>query len=979
MSILAPSNSNLSSSWWNALFQQLLVAACFVLLAALSLNLGVYPITTRPMWMPAALVAALIFTRGKRDTAGLMLGAALFGLWRYLGQQGVSSLLFNALAVAIQVYVGDLLLRRFLTERAQELWRVSDIAIAGVILGPVVMAIKPLVILPFLLRMGLIPNTNLLDRAAEWIVADSMAVWLIGPLLMLLLGAPRAWWRSRRAALLLGQGAIVVGFILAMQYTAKFELARLDTAMRVDLNSRVERLSIRIDQLEEFGKPPERGTVGLSLVPFLSDLQRDSLELPEQNESVVSPDRRDLSVVSPVRRDLSVVSPVRRDLSVVSPVRRDLSKLQPADPMLLRLDFVPGWALDLKSWLRDENVFFQAKQLTMQLRRVGVPPESTSGYSIEQRFTLSGQDFVAVVNANPSSLRARAAPGLWWFQLTFAIAALLGTALTMLSSGQRRILEESVSERTKSLQKTRDELAVFKALADQATDPIVVLRPDSFSAVMQSTDSAPKAGPAIEYANAAFLTVTRNNPSELLNVLHTEHAAWKVVESLQAGQPAHAEFTHQRSDKSSFWAEISAFPITLEGEILWAGFYRDLSDHQIRLARERELERVGLERERHEQLGRMAGGVAHDFNNLMTAIQGSVELIRLETNDLVPPELLESIEQAVQTGSSLTQQLLAFSGRGQGRIERLELGGKVRAMHKMLKMMVPNTAMLTIKVPAHELWVEIDPAWLSQVLVNLVLNSAQALAGAEGHIGVEVMSSTLLVPPQDGLEGDSLHIVSRHAGPTRYVGICVRDSGCGIAPALISKIFDPFYSTKSSGTGLGLAAVAGVIRESKGWLSVRSSNQKTVGIAATGSEFKIFLPESYGTVVEPTAKAARLARAQRSVLVVDDEAAVRAYVETILKDQGWEVSSAANGRIAQDILKAQRFDLLITDLTMPEVSGHELIEWLLANASVESTPSIVVMSGFSNGAAQTRMRFADHISDWLDKPFPAQRLIDASR
>jgi signal transduction histidine kinase/CheY-like chemotaxis protein len=915
-------------------FEQMLVASAFLLAAALSLNLGVYQITTRPMWMPAGLIAVLIFARGRRDIVGLTLGAALFGLWRYYGQQGWSSLAFNALAVALQVYVGDALIKRFLTARAQELWHGADIAAVGLILGPVVMAIKPLVILPFLLQLGLIPNTNLLDRAAEWIVADSMAVWLLGPMLLLFIGQPREWWRSRRLALGLGQAAIAVGFVLAMQYTAKFELDRLSNMMRADLKISIEGLRSRIEQLEEYGTPPERGSSGLRLVPFLNDTDASN--------------------------------------------EQSATKLAPIDSMLLRLDFVPGWALDLKHWLRDQSSVFKANNMELWLQRKNDQSELKNGLNLSEELVLSGQAFTVGVFIDSNNLRLKSAPALWWFQVTFAIAALLGTALTLLSSGQRRILEKSVLERTHSLQKASEELAVFKALADQATDPIVVLKPNGIAAAESTGLASTRA--QIEYVNAAFLRVTRNDSQAFLNVLHMEPAARKVLDCLQNSHASQAEFTHLRGDGSNFWAELSAFPIAIAGQKLWAGFYRDLSEQQMRVARERELDRVGLERERHEQLGRMAGGLAHDFNNLMTAIQGSVELIRLETNEMVSPELLESIEQAVQSGSTLTNQLLAFSGKGQGRIERIELCAKVRAMHKLLKLMVPANTVLSVKVPSHEQWVELDSAWLSQVLVNLVVNGAHALSGLDGLVSVEVLASQLLVPPQDGMTGETLHIVSQHAAPARYVGISVKDSGSGIAPALLNRIFDPFYTTKSTGTGLGLAAVAGVVRESKAWLSVHSHAQSQKPGAASGSEFKIFLPESFKYSAAHPARAFAGKELLRRALVVDDEAAVRAYVETVLKDQGWQVQTAESGVMARDLMSRHDFELLITDLTMPELSGHELIEWTVSERNNgNSVPRIVVMSGYAVNASQTRAHFADYIVDWLNKPFSAQRLIDASR
>jgi PAS domain S-box-containing protein len=949
-----PMANHVLRMWSRRCLMQLLIAAAFLGLAWLSLQLGVYPFLSRPLWLPAALLAALVFARGTQDQWGLALGAGLFGYWRYaLSDYRFEVFAINALNIVVQLHIAHYFLKRYLSQEGGELWRGRDIVITIAVLGPLMMSIKPLLVLPVLLARQLIPSSNLADLALDWIVIDAMAAFLVAPIFLVLVGQPRLWWRSRQVALVLGQSVVVACFIFALHSSATVGGERVRALLNNELGNRIERLSGKLEQLEEYGVPPEGGSKALSLLPIRGEQAA-------------------------------------------------------ANPMIVSLPNVPGWALDLSRWETEERAGFAIKGWQFLLTKQSVKPSSVFALTAEQPMQIGSEKFLAVLALPPVAVRALVSKTLWWFQLTFSCAALLATLLLLMSSVRRRMLEQQVAERTASLQEATKELVLFKALADQATDPIAVVKP-----------SVGKQLPILSYINPAFTRVTGYVTDELVDLRRLrgpdsdQHKILDVQRALLTGKSVKAEFFHYRKDGTRYLAQLNAFPILSDSGAMshWAGLYRDISEERAR-------ERFGQERERHEQIGRMAGGVAHDFNNLLTAIQGSVELIRLEASEQeVAPDLLETIEHAVRSGSELTQQLLAFSGRGQGRIEKIDIGERARAMHKMLKITVTANALLVLKVAPGQHVVAMDPSWLSQILMNLVVNGAQALEGRAGTISVEILAAAEYVPPSPLLTAEIkstrayqanqanqeiVGVVSEQAQPGAHICIIVRDNGCGIAPDYMSKIFEPFYTTKTEGTGLGLAAVAGVIRDCGAWLTLKSNVSGTDLNA--GTEFRVYLPaaplepkpsESLIThdapaptvpveAMTPPTKPVRDRQASesdsgragnvRSVLVVDDEPGVRGFMQAVLVAHGWQVAVASDGADAQTQLQTAAFDLLITDLTMPKMSGFQLIEWLVERPDC---PPIVVMSGYSADRDLLLQRHGRAIQAWLDKPFTVPVLLKA--
>jgi signal transduction histidine kinase/ActR/RegA family two-component response regulator len=893
------------------------VAAAYFLFALLSLQLGVAPVMTRPLWFPAALVAGLVFSRGLRDLPGLCLGAMLFGWYRYYDTQGVGSALFNALGVGMQMVIAHQCLSRWMTAESRELWRLRDLVVAGLIMGPLMMSIRPLVLFPFLLSKDLIPWYRLWDRYLEWVATDSLSAMLAAPIVLVFFAKPRDWWWQRRYALLFAQGFIVVGFVSALQVAARLEFFRVQANLQNELTLRIDNLSARLDQINA--------------------LPIETLDIQAREAIWIEPNRGGLSIP---------------------------------------LQSTPNFVFSARRWLEHEQTDL-AKQSS--LFAASLEPassfrpftgDSTVAFKVQASRSFNGTPMNFAIAVPTTRYRELVSSSLWWFQFTFSAAAILATIITLSGSGSNRDLERRVQTRTASLEAATRQLRLFKAISDQATDGIVVSEPVAFGEELKFI-----------YANNAFFKIVRLEPGDAFSVdslrgPDSDPAQFeKMQRAMINGKACSLELFHYRKNGERFIARLDAFPIfTEQGEVShWAGIYRDVSNERIEEQRKRNQERDLAQRERNELIGRMAGGVAHDFNNLLTAIQGSVEMIRLESDSGsgTPHDLLESIEAAVTTGSELTHQLLAFSGRGAGRVERVDLNDKLRTLQKMLQIVVPADVRIQWTPSKQPLFMALDPASLSQLMVNLVVNSAQAMpASGPKRIHIETFGEQIIAPPEQGAQQTGEFVVlSPEAAEGPHAILQISDSGSGIPAGILTRIFEPFFSTKSEGTGLGLAAVIGVVKHLRGWLHVRSHG------ALGGAEFRIHLPITDALAPTANTRQSDHIRGKRA-LIVDDEPAVRAYTSAVLKELGLEIEVAEDGLAAKAKLETQTYDVLLTDMTMPKMGGGTLIEWLVVS-SVPVKPKILVMSGFVSERDNISIEHEQKILRWLNKPFSAAALSQA--
>ncbi|HVY32734.1 MAG TPA: ATP-binding protein [Polyangiaceae bacterium] len=395
---------------------------------------------------------------------------------------------------------------------------------------------------------------------------------------------------------------------------------------------------------------------------------------------------------------------------------------------------------------------------------------------------------------------------------------------------------------------------------------------------------------------------------------------------------------------------------------------RDLAEAAAReaiAARDRatKLEDAVLHLQRLESVGRLAGGVAHDFNNLLTVIGASASMAeRAVGMGDSPAADLEEIQLAVGRASELTKQLLAFA-RKQVLVKRsVDVGDLVNGVERMLSRVIDGDVALITSGCAEPLRVQADPGQLEQVLVNLVLNARDAVS-AGGRIELRTQHCQVASSDEQEVEGLA-------AGD--YACIEVRDNGSGMTDDVQRRLFEPFFTTKPAGkgTGLGLATSFGIVRQHEGTIRVESR-------PGEGTVMRVLLPLAAAIEAPATSGVVKVAGNRPRVLVAEDEPQVRAIATRALTSAGFEVHQAANGALALAALNEQTapFDVLVTDVVMPELSGPEL-----ARAARQRQPrlGVVFMSGFPEAMTGAH---TDEFpgAAFLAKPFSPQTLIEAVR
>jgi nitrogen-specific signal transduction histidine kinase/ActR/RegA family two-component response regulator len=363
--------------------------------------------------------------------------------------------------------------------------------------------------------------------------------------------------------------------------------------------------------------------------------------------------------------------------------------------------------------------------------------------------------------------------------------------------------------------------------------------------------------------------------------------------------------------------------------------------------------------EKFESIGRLAGGIAHDFNNLLTAILGYTDLLLSERSESDPDRAdLEEIQKAGRRAAVLTQQLLAFSRRQVLMPEDVDLGRTLTGLREMLTRLVREDIAIVYDVPATPATVHVDPAQIEQVIVNLVLNARDGLApSGRIEIGVaRVARSEIELPPD------------AQATPAEYIRLRVSDDGAGISPEAQLRLFEPFFAAKElgRGTGLGLASVYGIVRQSGGFIKVTSQN-------GTGTTIAVYFPEASPVSANTPGRrqASDLVDGNETILLVEDEDAVRAIVMAVLSRQGYRVLEAPTPAVACDLFDryGDEIDMLLTDVVMPGMNGPALAQQLVGR---QPGLKVLFISGYAD-LAVTLDANNPNVS-FLSKPFQAAAL-----
>jgi PAS domain S-box-containing protein len=366
-----------------------------------------------------------------------------------------------------------------------------------------------------------------------------------------------------------------------------------------------------------------------------------------------------------------------------------------------------------------------------------------------------------------------------------------------------------------------------------------------------------------------------------------------------------------------------------------------------------------------ESLGILAGGIAHDFNNLLAGILTNLDVLQRRVPGVGSTKAMELVRAASRRAAELCAQMLAYSGRGHFQVEAVELNRAVRDLEDLLAASLNKKSALRYDLAEALPWIDADASQLKQVVMNLVLNASEALDETSGTIRVATRAARL--GPHE-VEDQS----TREPLPEGdYVVLEVEDDGPGLPPDTDSRIFDPFYSTKGTGRGLGLAAVHGIVRSHHG--AIRADPRP-----GGGTRFRVWLPAGRlepggGEAESPAGTAVAPSR----ILVVDDEPIVREAIREVLELEGVEVLVARDGEEALEILRSEADWItgVLLDLSMPRRSGDEVLREI---RSCRRDLPVVLMSGFDQTESPGSLRDAQ-ATGFLKKPFDADALLAVIR
>ncbi len=425
--------------------------------------------------------------------------------------------------------------------------------------------------------------------------------------------------------------------------------------------------------------------------------------------------------------------------------------------------------------------------------------------------------------------------------------------------------------------------------------------------------------------------------------------------------------SHQRSEVQGFTFDVWYAPLRdADGNLNGAmGIAYDVTEQVAHEAERRQMEARMLQVQKLESMGVLAGGIAHDFNNLLMAILGRADLCRRKLPPLSPArDGIEEIIKAAQRASDLCKQMLAYSGRSRFKVITIDLRELIEETVHLLELAISKKAILNLLLESNLPPIEGDPAQLNQVLMNLVINASEAIGDRSGVITVRTGAQMCT---REYLRETYL---DENLKEGLYLCLEVSDTGCGMDAETRQRLFDPFYTTKFTGRGLGLAAVLGIVRAHHGGIKVYSELNK-------GTTFKVLLPacEAYQTPPQETvSNAPQLRGAGRTVLLVDDEETIRAVGQQMLETLGFTVLVAADGREGLDLLKAHKSDisLVLLDLTMPHMNGEEAFRG--ARSLAPDVP-VVLTSGYSEQEVTTRFA-GKGLAGFIQKPYTLELLTE---
>ena len=499
--------------------------------------------------------------------------------------------------------------------------------------------------------------------------------------------------------------------------------------------------------------------------------------------------------------------------------------------------------------------------------------------------------------------------------------------------------------------------ARFRALIGAMQDVIIVLDRDGTYA-----DIAPSAADKLFRSPAELLG------RRLVDVFPPELAAeflGFIHRALDTQAPVETSYSLDiRGERVWFDATISPLP---DNRVVWVA--RDVTArHRAEIAL-RESENQLRQSQKMDAVGQLAGGIAHDFNNLLMAIISNAELAILDLPADSPTHAnIDEIKLASRRARELTQQLLAFSRKQVLQPRVLALNAVVLEAEQMLRRLIGETITMAVALDPQAGFVRADPGQLTQVLVNLCVNARDAMTDG-GQLTIDSANREVTAAEAATYRG---------LRPGSYVVLQVRDTGVGMDERTSSRVFEPFFTTKppGKGTGLGLSTAYGIVKQSGGYIAVESTQR-------AGSTFSVFLPRVTGDeqaaapATQPAPAKPTAVQGSATILLVEDEAAVREAAKRMLKKYGFTVIEAKNGQDALMIWEqhADEIDLVLTDVVMPTLGGAQLVEALRVR---RPSLRVVFMSGYTQGTLELSS-LDEGATRFLPKPFTADQLIGTLR
>ncbi len=549
----------------------------------------------------------------------------------------------------------------------------------------------------------------------------------------------------------------------------------------------------------------------------------------------------------------------------------------------------------------------------------------------------------------------------WSFPIRASDGAILGAVAAYFSVSRRPASAELDA---------LDGLAHLTAIAierHRATGELQLLRKAvaRLNDIVMITEAQPldSPGPRIQFINEAFERLTGWAPEEVigrdprfLQGEGTDRAALdRIRRALEAGEPVREEILNYAKDGRPYWVEMDIAPVVGPGGAVthFVSVERDTTER-------RALQEQFLHAQRLEAVGRLAGGVAHDFNNMLTAILGFSDIILASEAGASPwRDEVEQIRLAAHRAAELTRQLLAFSRKQVHQPVVLDVRALVRDMDRLLRRLIGEHIELVTQGGDHPATVRVDPAKLEQAIANLVVNARDAMP-AGGRLTVEVTRVHL------DEEYAATH-AEVTAGP--HVMLTVSDTGMGMPSEVLQRAFEPFFTTKppGEGTGLGLSTVYGMVTQGGGHLSAHSEEGR-------GTTFRLYFPAVEEGADNPASESPGSIelRGSETILVVEDEELVRHLVVRILERQGYRVLSAAAGDEALTLAAdfEEPIHLLVTDVVMPRMTGDELARRLLVE---RPALRVVFVSGYTEDTV-VHHGVLDAGVNFLEKPFTHEGL-----